>query len=124
MKRSILLFSVLAVLAGCNSNKKDTSSTSTAKEEKPADPGVDKGLDLVAKSGCFTCHKVDQQFNGPAYTAIAARYPKNEQVLDSLSQKIIKGGVGNWGTIPMQPNPQISADDAKLMVEYILSLKQ
>ena len=121
MKPTIFLIIVLLQIA-CNDEPKNTEAPD--KKEVQMNTNEQQGLDLVAKSGCFTCHKVDQLFNGPAYTAIAARYPKNEQVIDSLSQKIIKGGVGNWGTIPMQPNPAIKQDDAKLMVEYILSLKQ
>jgi cytochrome c len=55
---------------------------------------------------------------------VAAKYPKNDAVIDSLSDKIIKGGSGNWGTIPMIAHPALSKDDAKAMVNYVLSLKK
>jgi cytochrome c len=41
-----------------------------------------------------------------------------------LASKIIKGGSGVWGAIPMTPHPQISEDDAKQMVKYVLLLKK
>jgi cytochrome c len=128
MRRSFILFSFLACMAACNNsgssanNSKDSSSAKT--ETASTDPKVEKGLNLVAKSDCFTCHKVDESYTGPAYTAVAARYAGKEGVVDSLAQKIIKGGYGNWGAVPMIPHPSISQEDAKSMVEYVLSLKK
>ena len=83
-----------------------------------------KGLELVAKSDCFTCHKVNETAVGPAYQLVADKYENNEAVIDSLAQKIIKGGSGNWGQVPMTPHPQVSVDDAKAMVKYVLALKK
>lgn len=105
-------------------NSKDTSAANNSTTAEPSDPNVKKGLALVAKSGCFTCHHVTNKTTGPSYTAVAERYPKNQEVIDSLSQKIIHGGAGNWGTIPMTPNVHVTEPDAKIMVEYILSLKK
>ena len=129
MKKIILVFSLTTLVASCGNNtsnktsetNKDTMATTPAQEENPE---IDKGLNLVAKSDCLTCHKIDEKFTGPAYTAVAAKYPDNEQVIDSLSDKIIKGGTGNWGAIPMTPHPTISKEDAKSMVKYVLSLKK
>ncbi len=41
-----------------------------------------------------------------------------------LTGKVIKGGAGNWGQIPMTPHPQLSKKDVSEMVRYILSLKK
>lgn len=129
MKKAIVIFSIIAVIISCNSSDSSEKNTNTdaAKENAtPApsdDPEVTKGLDLVAKSDCFTCHKVAEASQGPAYEAVAAKYPDNEQVIDSISKKIITGGAGNWGPIPMTAHPDISEADAKTMVRYILSLK-
>ena len=38
-------------------------------------------------------------------------------------KKVMKGGSGNWGTVPMAGHPNISKADAELMVKYVLSLK-
>ena len=127
MKKTIVLFSFIAFIASCsnNSNTSGKSSDSTsATASKPEDPEVEKGLNLIAKSDCLTCHQVEVKTTGPAYMDVAAKYPNNEAVIDSLSEKIIKGGSGNWGTVPMIAHPSVSKDDAKAMVKYVLSLKK
>lgn len=127
MKKSFAVFLIIAVIAGCNSNE-SKENTPDVKNETPAarpdDAVVEKGLNLIAKSDCLTCHKIADVSTGPSYTAVAAKYPDNEQVVDSLSVKIIKGGSGNWGTVPMTPHPSLSPEDAKAMVKYVLSLKK
>src|ERR1700694_4455192 len=108
MKRSLVCFFFAALLAGCgNSN----SGSAESKPPAPKDPEVEKGLALVAAHGCSSCHQGDQQPPGPAYTAVAAKYPANAQVIDSLAQKIIKGGAGNWGTVTMIAHPNVSQED-------------
>ena len=124
MKKAIIICSIIAVIISCNSSNSEKNTTDTSKEMTATEnPEVAKGLDLVAKSDCFTCHKIVEPFTGPSYEAVAAKYPDNEQVIDSVSKKIITGGAGNWGTIPMTPHPDISEADAKTMIKYILSLK-
>ena len=122
MKKTILAFSIIALIAACNNSQETTSSPSTETKNPPA--AADKGLALAGKSDCFQCHKINETSTGPAYMRVAEKYPKNDAVIDSLSKKIISGGAGNWGTIPMIPHPQISSEDAKAMVTYILSLKK
>jgi cytochrome c len=125
MKKIIFLFSVLTMVASCgNEETKNNDTTAVNKDAgKSADPEVQKGLDLVAQNGCFQCHKINEQFQGPAYEAIAERYKDDPQTIDSLVQKVIKGGSGNWGTIMMPPNSHVSFPDARSMVKYVLSLK-
>ncbi len=126
MKKAFIICSMIAVIISCNSgdsSEKNTTTDASKETTETEDPEVAKGLELVAKSDCLTCHKIVEPFTGPAYEAIAAKYPDNEQVIDSVSEKIITGGVGNWGTIPMTPHPDISEADAKTMMKYILSLK-
>jgi cytochrome c len=125
MKKTIVLFSFIAFIASCgNNNTEDKSAKTEEATPKAEDPEVEKGLNLVATSDCLTCHQVETASTGPAYTAVAAKYPANDAVIDSLSEKIIKGGSGNWGTVPMTSHPSISKDDAKAMVKYVLSLKK
>lgn len=129
MKKSIIICSIIAVIIGCNSGDSSEKNTTTdtkdetTSTEAAEDPEVTKGLELVAKSDCLTCHKIVEAFTGPSYEAVAAKYPDNDAVIDSISKKIITGGSGNWGTVPMTPHPDISPADAKTMVKYILSLK-
>ncbi|MNR15948.1 Cytochrome c-552 precursor [compost metagenome] len=70
----------------------------------------------------MTCHTVDTKIIGPAYKNVAVKYPDNAENYDQLAGKIIKGGAGVWGQIPMSPHSSLSVSDAKKMVKYILSL--
>ncbi|MCC6463413.1 MAG: ThuA domain-containing protein [Saprospiraceae bacterium] len=81
-----------------------------------------RGKILVDRSDCNACHAVDRQINGPSFQAVAARYRKNEFAVRNLSQKIIKGGAGNWGQTVMSAHPQVTEADAGEMVRWILSL--
>ena len=69
----------------------------------------------------MSCHKVDAKLVGPSYQDVAAKYTDAD--IDHLAGKIIEGGKGVWGDIPMTPHAGLSQDNAKLMVKYILSLK-
>ncbi len=133
MKKAVILFSFIGILIACNSgdstssnNSSDSSKVEAGTPEQTAaatDPDVDKGLELIGKSDCLGCHKVVDAGIGPAYEAVAARYPDNDAVIDSLAGKIITGGSGNWGQGLMTAHPGLSKDDAKKMVKYVLSLK-
>ena len=94
----------------------DTSSTTAA--AKPED----EGKALVEGADCLSCHKVDSKLVGPSYQDVAAKY--TEADIDHLSQKIIEGGKGVWGDIPMTPHAGLSKENAQKMVKYILSLKK
>ena len=82
------------------------------------------GLELLPKSDCLSCHKVEEKVVGPAYREVANKYSADDQTKTMLAEKVIKGGSGVWGTVPMPPHPTITPEDAKTMVGYILSLKQ
>lgn len=81
-----------------------------------------EGLKLIEGTDCLTCHKIDSKLIGPSYQEVAAKYTDAD--LDMLSQKIIDGGKGNWGEIPMTPHTGLSKENAQKMVKYILSLKK
>ncbi|MGV3639127.1 MAG: c-type cytochrome [Adhaeribacter sp.] len=81
-----------------------------------------KGKALMDKSDCNACHSVDNKIVGPSFKEIAKKYKGDKTAVAKLSDKIIKGGAGAWGEIPMAPHPQISTADAGEMVKYILSL--
>ena len=85
-------------------------------------PEIEEGKALIAKSDCLACHKVKEKLVGPAYIAIAGKYPHDQASVAMLSQKIISGGSGTWGPMPMAPHPALSADEANKMVKYILTL--
>ena len=83
---------------------------------------IEDGKGLIAKSDCLACHKVDTKLVGPAYSAVAEKYPQNQNSVNELSKKIVSGGSGVWGTVPMAPHPAIAPADADKMIKYILTL--
>ncbi len=80
------------------------------------------GKALMENSDCKSCHTIDQKSAGPALQDVARKYNGQPGAIDVLAAKILKGGSGVWGTTEMAAHPQISVDDAKEMVSYILSL--
>ncbi|HZP93179.1 MAG TPA: c-type cytochrome [Burkholderiales bacterium] len=80
-----------------------------------------KAKSLAQAKNCFTCHAVDKKLVGPAYKDVAKKYKGDKEAVAKLSKKVITGGSGVWGSIPMPPNP-VKEDEAKLLVEWILSL--
>jgi cytochrome c len=89
-----------------------------------ADAGLRQGLSpLAARQHCDECHAMQEARIGPPFVAIAARYPAGgEAIVNRLALKIINGGAGNWGTIPMVPNERISMNDARAIARWILAL--
>jgi cytochrome c len=118
-------------LIGCNvpdqrnTRKKDDYIRPIQGINEPIQAEVaEKGEVLISYSDCYTCHKKDEKSVGPAFTDIAKRYPANKVYINMLAQKVIIGGSGSWGTPVMTPHPNVSVEEAKMMVSYILSLKQ
>ncbi len=85
---------------------------------------VSDGEKLIAKSDCIGCHNKDKKVVGPSYVDIANKYAANDKNINYLSGKIIKGGSGVWGSLPMGAHASFTKEDAKSMVKYILSLKK
>ena len=79
---------------------------------------------LMKKDGCAACHAVDKKIVGPAYNDVAAKYRGDKNAQATLEKKVKDGGVGNWGQIPMPPNPQVPQNDIKELVTWILTLKK
>jgi len=79
--------------------------------------------DLAQKKNCMACHAVDKKLVGPAYKDVAAKYAGQKDAVDKLAQKVVKGGAGVWGAVPMPANPQVSEAEAKQLVQWIMTLK-
>jgi cytochrome c len=79
--------------------------------------------DLAQKKNCLACHAVDKKVVGPAYKEVAAKYASDKGAAAKLTEKVMKGGVGAWGQIPMPANPQVTEAEAKTLVAWILSQK-
>jgi len=132
MKKTFLVLAICSVIAACGGNSQSGSSDSTAATSgTAASSTVSAAIDtttaggkLIAKNDCLTCHKIDTKVIGPAYKDVAAKYPATEANIDTLANKVIHGGKGHWGDVPMASHPNLSVADAKTIVTYILSFKK
>jgi len=121
MKKTIFMIMVVAVLISCGGG----GST----EEKPKvvditeDPVYKKGVEIVANSDCQTCHMVEEKNIGPAWRDVANKYADSANAVEYLSHKIINGGSGVWGQVPMAAHPTMSQEDAEALAKYVLLLK-
>jgi cytochrome c len=80
-------------------------------------------LALATSKNCMACHAVDKKVVGPSYKDVAVKYKGDKTAVDKLATKIIKGGSGAWGAIPMPANPQVTEADAKKLVAWVLAQK-
>jgi cytochrome c len=79
--------------------------------------------DLLQSKNCFSCHAMESHVIGPAYKDVASKYRGDKEAKSKLALKIMQGGSGVWGTIAMPANPQVSPEEAKSLVAFILSQK-
>lgn len=80
-------------------------------------------LALATSKNCMSCHAVERKVLGPAFKDVAAKYKDDKGAVDTLASKIIKGGSGVWGPVPMPANNQVSETDAKKLAAWVLSTK-
>ncbi|CAN5496401.1 c-type cytochrome [soil metagenome] len=79
--------------------------------------------ELAKSKNCMACHTVDKRLVGPGFKEIAVKYAGDKDAVDKLSVKVIKGGAGVWGPVPMPANTQVSEAEAKTLTNWILTLK-
>lgn len=133
--KKLVLAGILASLVIVSCSKKEATAEVHQQEsnvmlEEPTEKAEaavalspeEEGKKLVEGTDCMSCHKIDSKLVGPSYHDVAAKY--TEADIDMLANKIIEGGKGNWGEIPMTPHAGLSPENAKLMVKYILSQKK
>jgi cytochrome c len=102
MKRSLLLCVVMSAFAS-------TSAFAQA--------------DLAKAKNCMACHAIGSKLVGPAYKDVAAKYAGQKAAEDKLVAKVMKGGSGTWGPVPMPANPQVSEAEARSLVKWVLAQK-
>jgi cytochrome c len=78
---------------------------------------------LAKAKNCMACHAVDKKLVGPSYKDVAKKYAGDAKAVDMLATKIMKGGSGVWGAIPMPANPQVNEADAKKLASWVLNQK-
>jgi cytochrome c len=141
MKKSFGICGCILIVSACNNNKTQkpnidtapvssqtkndfSNSADTLGSRKNSTTGTfEAGSNLMSQSDCLGCHKVSETNIGPSYVAIAKKYPPTRENINRLTSAIRNGSKGVWGQVPMQPHPSISQEDAKKMINYILSLR-
>ena len=137
MKKLILVLLVAVTaswtMTSCGGEKKEEAKeeakeegyndyeTADAKKESSEDL-IKQGQVLVDQSDCKTCHHATNKIIGPAHADVAKKYEFTQANITLLAGKIIKGGSGVWGEIPMTAHPDLSEQDAEKMAMYVLSL--
>lgn len=122
MKKYLFVLFIFACTS-CGGNNGGKESIESQNKTEVGQEQLD-GAKLISKSDCMACHAEKDKLIGPGYMQVAARYPKNDSTINYLAGKIITGGAGNWGDVPMTPHPQLSKEEAQAMARYVLSLKQ
>jgi len=79
--------------------------------------------ELAQKKNCMACHAIDKKLVGPSFKDVAAKYAGDKEAAATLATKIMKGGSGAWGQIPMPANPQVTEAEAKQLVTWVLGQK-
>lgn len=102
MKRSLLVVVAMSALA---------SSSAMA------------SADLAKAKNCMACHAVANKLVGPAFKDVAAKYTGQKDAEAKLTAKVLKGGAGAWGAVPMPANPQVSEAEAKTLVKWVMAQK-
>lgn len=127
--KKLFLLPVLILAVACNNSgdktKKEADTTATKTNDLSSNPDYQKGLELIAKNDCFTCHQIDDKLNGPPYREVANKYAGlPDTIVTHLAHKVISGGSGVWGEVMMTPHPSLPEEDAEAIVKYILLLKK
>lgn len=76
---------------------------------------------LATSKNCMACHAMEKKLVGPSYKDVAKKYTGQKDAADKLAAKIMKGGSGVWGAIPMPANPQVNEADAKKLAAWVLA---
>lgn len=134
---NILIIAALVVgLTSCGGKKEeakqdentegtyDDYETAETEETESATPDdlIAQGKALVDASDCKTCHHATNKLVGPSHTDVAKKYEFTKANVNLLAGKIINGGSGVWGEIPMSPHADVPKANAEKMAMYVLSL--
>ena len=79
-----------------------------------------RAMTVAKQNACMGCHAVDKKIVGPGFQAVAKKYANDPGAIVFLKNKIIKGGSGSWGVVPMPANARLSDADASLLANWIL----
>jgi cytochrome c len=78
------------------------------------------GLTHIKASDCFNCHAIKNKLQGPPFSEIAKRYPDNPSTIETLAMRVMKGNTGIWGNAAMPPHADITQQQARQIIQWIL----
>jgi streptogramin lyase/cytochrome c551/c552 len=82
---------------------------------------VPDGDSLQRSARCHSCHHATDMLIGPPWQAIAQRHAPDRAIMEEvLARKIVQGGGGNWGVVPMVPNEHVKPAEARALARWIL----
>ncbi len=79
--------------------------------------------ELYKTKNCFACHRIDRDYHGPSFRAVAAKYADDKGADVTLAKRVREGGAGVWGSTPMPPQTQVTDAEALTLARWILGLK-
>jgi len=127
MKSKLLLTLILVTLTfstqvfADQTNKLNKADQANQTNTKEVMLNEEKVVLLAKEKKCLACHTYNRKSVGPSFFDIKQMYEKDLNAVEKLSIKIIKGGSGSWGAIPMPPNPNVSENEAKILAKWILA---
>jgi cytochrome c len=87
-----------------------------------AHAGTEVDADFARSKKCLNCHAIDRKIVGPAFNSVAARYADDRDAEARLAKKIVQGGSGAWGVVPM-PGNNVTAAEAQRLAHWVLMQK-
>lgn len=125
MKLTIYFLICGCIITSCTSNNNNTTPQISPEVVVVEPTNISTSFELPPvfnKYDCSTCHQQQEKLQGPSYEEIAAKYQHQKTAVSYLADKIIKGGSGVWGEVPMNAHSTMPAADATELATYILSL--
>ena len=129
MKKTFVMIAAMGLFAACGGGEKEKKEltpeekTEKTRAEISDNPIYQKALTIIENSDCRTCHLIDEKNIGPAWRDVANKYADSANAVEYLSHKIINGGSGVWGQVPMAAHPTMSQEDAETLAKFVILLK-
>jgi cytochrome c len=129
MKKTFIMIAALGLLIACGGDEKEKKGTTSEQKTGKTDgdlndnPIYQKALTIIENSDCRTCHLIEEKNIGPAWRDVANKYADSANAVEYLSHKIINGGSGVWGQVPMAAHPTMSQEDAETLAKFVILLK-
>ena len=76
---------------------------------------------LARESNCLACHATASRMVGPSFREVAERYRGDAKAEATLSSRVKNGAQGTWGGIPMPPHPNLSDEDLRTLIRWVLA---